>query len=168
VVRRERPRQHEDLWNLAIEVGDLEDEEIHLVESRRYLLDKAGNLERERALVDPEKTSHLRRMDAEITDTYRTADKRKNNLPAVRRALRKAQRDWLRLAAQRKVSVRFEPGKMVEFKFDPEPRTSGKHWWFDIKCETLLDLRETFGLRRMPAVQLHLTFAVHEGHENIR
>lgn len=47
--------------------------------------------------------------------------------------------------------------KLVDFKYSISPRTSGVHWWLNVKSEELLDLRELMGLPRNPKWSLHLT-----------
>jgi len=160
-VRRERPKRHLDLWELSMAVGDAMDEKTHLIESAKYLRAKADTL-----LADARATTkvkHAAKARAEAQDALRVAGKRDADLPGVRRQIRKLQRRWMELARKRSVSVRFEPGRQVEFNYDPSPRSNGKHWWFDVECDLLLDLREVFGLRRRIYPDLHLTFAVREG-----
>jgi len=70
---------------------------------------------------------------------------------------------WVTLARKRGVPEKFAPGKPVEFKYDPDPKTGSDHWWFDVECEALKEFRGHFGLRRKPRVAFHLTFAVRQG-----
>jgi hypothetical protein len=168
-VRRERPKRHLDVWNLGIEVGDLMDEEVHLIESAKYLRAKADNLRAEIAHTDGTqrvKAKRIKRMEAELQDALRVADLRDKDLPRVRRNMRRLQRQWLQLAAEKGVPVAFEPGAEIEFWFDPSPRTNGKHWWFDVKCQALHDVRVAYGLRPTVYPAPHLTFAVKEGLED--
>jgi len=51
-------------------------------------------------------------------------------------------------------------GTVVRFSYNPELRYNDNHFWLDVQCNQLLDLREELGLRREPRVQLHLTMAV--------
>jgi hypothetical protein len=52
------------------------------------------------------------------------------------------------------------------FTFDPELRTNGKHWWINIECPEILDIRYKLGLRPEPRVRLHLTVGVVPGADN--
>jgi len=48
-------------------------------------------------------------------------------------------------------------GKKVEFRYEPEVLSNGRHFWIRVECEKMLDLREWYGLPRFPSRQLHLT-----------
>lgn len=47
--------------------------------------------------------------------------------------------------------------RQIEFNYDPNLRTNGEYFWYQVECEELLDLREELGLRREPKQRLHLT-----------
>ena len=49
----------------------------------------------------------------------------------------------------------------IEFEYNPIYQTDGKHVWFPIKCDRLLDIREELGLKRQPRFYLHLTLGVY-------
>lgn len=168
IARNERPKMNLDLWNMAVQAGDLLDDEEHAIESAKYLRDKATRLQAELALVDPGKAKHIRKMQAEIDDALRVAATRDRKLHAVRAAIPKALDAWRVEAERRGLPPRLGPGSRVEFAWNECPRSSGHHWWFDVICETLLDLREVYGLRRGPRLPLHLTFAVAEDYETSR
>jgi hypothetical protein len=129
-VRRERPKRHRELWELAIKVGDAVDEETHLIESAKYLRHKAELLDIARCCTGSPK--ERLRVKGDKQDALRAAQDRDARLPAVRREIRRLRRRWLTLAVESKVSLRFEPGVEVEFEYDPNPKTNGKHWWFDV------------------------------------
>ena len=51
-------------------------------------------------------------------------------------------------------------GYQYTFEYNPEDiRRNGEYIWTPVRCGELLDLRETFGLRRDPGIPLHLTIA---------
>jgi hypothetical protein len=47
--------------------------------------------------------------------------------------------------------------KAIQFEYNVYPITSGEHWWLEVNCPELLDLRENLGLPRDPRWNLHLT-----------
>jgi len=49
-------------------------------------------------------------------------------------------------------------GEVIEFEYNPEPRTNGCYWWLSVTCPRLLDIREQLGLPREPSIPLHLSF----------
>jgi hypothetical protein len=51
-------------------------------------------------------------------------------------------------------------GAPFEFEYQISPESNGHHWLLLVQSEKLGDLREFYGLRREPYVQLHLTFAI--------
>jgi len=163
-VRRERPKRHVDLWELGIQVGDLIDEEVRCIDSSRYLRTKAAILTEE--LQTNTRPKILRRIEKDIADALRGANYRDRDLPRVRRDLRKARRQWLKMASKRRVSVAFEPGAEIAFEFHESPRTNGRHWWFDVRCNALHAVRKAFGLRPKVYPAPHLTFAVKDGLED--
>jgi hypothetical protein len=163
VVRREKPRKHLDIWELAIECGDLMDERTYLVESAYYLRSKADTIERELALTDHSKVKHIELAWKEIRDARRTAEKRDNALRRMRGRILPALERWRRLADKHGLPKGIGPNERALFRFDVNPGTNGRHWWFDVECELLHEIREVFGLRPSPHVRFHLTFAVREG-----
>jgi len=163
-VRRERPKRHVDLWELGIKIGDLMDDEVHRIESAKYLRAKAANLEEQ--LITNRKPTRANRLRKEIDSALRTAEARDADLPRIRRLLGHARRNWLQMAAAKGVSVAFEPGAEIEFEFNESPRSNGRHWWFDVRCGALHAVRKAFGLRPKVYPAPHLTFAVREGLED--
>jgi hypothetical protein len=55
-------------------------------------------------------------------------------------------------------------GKEIEFFYELEPRSSGKHWWLRVNCPDAESIREAIGLSRDPYFGFHLTI----GHANER
>lgn len=163
-VRRERPKQHQDLWELGIKIGDLMDDEVHRIESAKYLRQKAANLDAQ--ILTHTMPKRIRRLEKERDDALRVAVLRDADLPQIRKHLRHARRNWLQMAAACGVSVAFEPGAEIEFEFDESPRSNGRHWWFDVRCDALHAVRKAFGLRPTVYPAPHLTFAVREGLED--
>lgn len=53
-------------------------------------------------------------------------------------------------------------GKEIDFYIEPEPRSSGLHWWFRVHSPDAENIRETIGLSRDPYFGLHFTI----GHAN--
>ena len=54
-------------------------------------------------------------------------------------------------------------GREIEFWIDPKNiKSSGKHWWIDVKCPDAENIRECLGLKRIPYFGFHLTL----GHAN--
>ncbi len=52
-------------------------------------------------------------------------------------------------------------GTDIRFKYDPESIYYNRgHFWLDVECDPLLDLREELGLLRQPRKPLHITIAV--------
>ena len=50
-------------------------------------------------------------------------------------------------------------GLSFSFEYQPMVHTNGRHWWLPVRSNALLDLRESFGLNRIPHSPLHLTVA---------
>lgn len=48
-------------------------------------------------------------------------------------------------------------GELIEFEYNPEPRTNGEYWWFDVECPRLFDIRTELGLKRDPEYSFHLS-----------
>jgi hypothetical protein len=53
-------------------------------------------------------------------------------------------------------------GRELEFFYETEPRTDGKHWWLRAYSPQAEDIREAVGLSRVPFYTFHLTI----GHAN--
>lgn len=49
--------------------------------------------------------------------------------------------------------------KTLKFSYSPDIRTNGKHWWLEVSCPDIYDIRESLGLRPVPKLPLHLTVA---------
>lgn len=49
----------------------------------------------------------------------------------------------------------------VEFEYELIYETDGKHIWFPVQCDRLLDIREELGLNRRPHFSLHVTLGVY-------
>jgi len=58
-----------------------------------------------------------------------------------------------------KVKKEFE-GKVMNFKYDPNVRTNGEHWWLKVTCEEAENFRERIGLKRDPYWGFHLTLGL--------
>lgn len=56
-------------------------------------------------------------------------------------------------------------GKLVEFDYDHDDAigSNGKHFWLQVRCDRLKDIRERVGLPRKPIARLHITFGVLPG-----
>ena len=49
-------------------------------------------------------------------------------------------------------------GQWLEFEYGNEVWTNGRHFWLDVRCEKMYDLREELGLsRKFRFAELHLT-----------
>lgn len=48
--------------------------------------------------------------------------------------------------------------QIIEFEYFAGAKDNGDYFWLDVKCDYLLDLRESLGLTRNPKFGLHLTF----------
>jgi len=55
-------------------------------------------------------------------------------------------------------------GREIDFYYELEPRSSGKHWWLRVHCPDAESIRESLGLSRDPYFGFHLTL----GHANER
>jgi hypothetical protein len=53
-------------------------------------------------------------------------------------------------------------GKELEFFYEIEPRTDGKHWWLRVHSPQAEEIRQSLGLEREPYFAFHLTL----GHAN--
>lgn len=50
--------------------------------------------------------------------------------------------------------------EIVTFEYDTELNTNDLYCWLTVRCDTLLDLREQFGLPREPIHPFHLTVGI--------
>jgi hypothetical protein len=48
-------------------------------------------------------------------------------------------------------------GKIINFEYEGGVQDNGEYYWLKVKCDYLLDLRESLGLSRVPRFGLHLT-----------
>lgn len=151
ITRNEKPRDHERLWDLAVQIGDLQD----IIRAVPFIVEFH---ERKIAMLceqrDPKAKGFIKEHEQAIA-------KAKARKVAATRKLPSSEQLWLEKAGRMDT---FRPGKEVVFSFDPtDIRTNGNHWWFLIQCPLLNDFRQAYGLSREPFVPLHLTFAVLEG-----
>ena len=51
-------------------------------------------------------------------------------------------------------------GKEISFEYSHETFGNGNHYWLNVKCDCVLDLREELDLNREMIFPLHLTFGV--------
>ena len=51
-------------------------------------------------------------------------------------------------------------GQEIEFTFNPDLKTNGRHWWLQVTCPKLLEIRQALGLNPNPRVPLHMTVGV--------
>lgn len=61
-----------------------------------------------------------------------------------------------------------QEGRTVSFLYGPELQTNGKHFWFNVECEEMKDMRESIGLPREPWFPLHITVGVMPGERDER
>lgn len=59
-------------------------------------------------------------------------------------------------------------GRSVSFEYQPKLQTNGRHWWLLARSTELLDLRESFGLKRHLRHPLHITVAVHTAIDEVQ
>lgn len=52
-----------------------------------------------------------------------------------------------------------DKNKLIDFEYIPGILDNKEHFWLNIKCDYLLNLRERYGLEREPKFGLHLTVA---------
>jgi hypothetical protein len=52
---------------------------------------------------------------------------------------------------------KMDENKIVEFNYEPGIEDNGEYYWLKVKCEYLEDLREKYGLSRVPQFGYHLT-----------
>jgi len=52
---------------------------------------------------------------------------------------------------------RFDENKLIEFYYSPEVIDNGEYYWLKVKSKYLEDLRELYGLSRLPQFNFHLT-----------
>lgn len=57
-------------------------------------------------------------------------------------------------------------GREIDFYYELEPRSSGKHWWLRVHCPDAESIRESLGLSRDPYFGFHLTLG-HANEKNI-
>jgi hypothetical protein len=50
--------------------------------------------------------------------------------------------------------------KEIEFEYELQPKTNGKHWWLRVICDDLKDIREEMGYIRDTGIGLHLTLGM--------
>jgi hypothetical protein len=50
--------------------------------------------------------------------------------------------------------------KKVEFFYEIEPRSNGKHWWLRVFSPQAEDIREEIGVSRIPYFSFHLTIGI--------
>jgi hypothetical protein len=50
-----------------------------------------------------------------------------------------------------------DKNKILEFEYEPGIKDNGEYYWLNVKCDALLDIREKYGLLRLPKFGLHLT-----------
>jgi len=56
-------------------------------------------------------------------------------------------------------------GQKIFIEYSPEVETNERHYWLDVDCPFLLDLREELGLKRNPYYKLHMTIGNLPGEE---
>ncbi len=52
---------------------------------------------------------------------------------------------------------KLDDNKIIEFEYDGGVIDNSEYFWLKVKCDYLLDLRQKYGLSRMPKFGLHLT-----------
>lgn len=50
-------------------------------------------------------------------------------------------------------------GKKIEFEYELQPKTNGKHWWLRVICDELKSIREKMNYQRSE-IGLHLTLGI--------
>jgi len=168
VVRGEDIKRHRDLWGIAVRAGDVGERLEAAVAIANHHRRKAANLRAELPFIAARRVNDIAQMEAQVREALAVASDYDHEAAMARKALRDLRSRWHRTAAERGFPARFAPGAELGFKFEPSPRTNGHHWWFDVRCKALPDLREAFGLPRRAATRPHLSFAVREGCDGVR
>jgi len=52
---------------------------------------------------------------------------------------------------------KMDDNKIIEFDYEPGVEDNGEYYWLKVKCKYLEDLREKYGLSRIPRFGYHLT-----------
>lgn len=52
---------------------------------------------------------------------------------------------------------RLDENKLIEFEYEGGVQDNGEYYWLKVKCQSLGDLREKYGLPRDPRFGFHLT-----------
>jgi hypothetical protein len=160
IVRGERVRDHLDVWDLGVELGDVLEEIISMVESRKHYEAKAAEFSAQVAAMGPGvRPKYRAAQEASLTDMQtKVADRT--------RRLARLERDEARLVARWKalgLPDYLTPGGKVQFGFDPDIKLARTHWYLDVKCRTLGRVREFYGLPARLPVRPHLTVGVTGG-----
>jgi flagellar biosynthesis chaperone FliJ len=164
ITRNEKPKQHLDVWRLLQDLGDLEEELMSMRESLRHYEAKAAEYRKTLEDMGPGVRPKFRRQaEASLTEMERTIANRERRIPMLTTDIQKVRSEWGRLRGRLRLPKWFGSGQPLRFEHEDELRLWGSHWGLRVRCDTLGDIRELFGLRRQPRVPFHLTVGVTEG-----
>jgi len=158
----EKP-EHHDLWDLGVDLGDVRQEMVSMVESRKHHEAKVVSLTAELERSASAKAKHLKPVQDALKHSQRAVRERATRLVRLKR-------DEAHLARVLEATVKSQdlpeyviPGAKIQFGFDPDLKLARTHWYLDVKCRTLNRIRHFFGLEPQPRVPFHLTVAVTSG-----
>ena len=163
LIRGEAPRLNLDVWATRSAVTMREQELERLDQQVAAMVIARDNLVDTIDGTAPSKREKFRReQQALLQQKNVDIGRAQSARPHVLARLREAENRWNDIDQER-FPAGLRPARPLTFEVTSALQTGTTHWWYEIHCAAIEDLRSFFGLAPLPRIPLHLTVGVMPG-----
>jgi hypothetical protein len=159
----DKPSAHRDLWDLGVDLGDVRQEMVSMVESRKFHAAKVASLTAELIKSAAAKPKYRKPVEDALQRSQEAVEERTTRMVRLTRKETRLVAVLKGMTEAQGLPDYVLPGAKVQFGFDPDIKLIREYWFLDVKCRTLGSIRHFFGLDPRPRVPFHLTVAVTSG-----